>query len=103
VARQARAHDAEVRRVQRRQLHNRDAHVAALVQELAAQRLGEALDRVLGGAVRRLQRDRAVGERRPDLDDHAAVARAHPPQRRERSVHVAEIGDLGHPADFVGA
>ena len=46
-----------------------------VVQQLAAQRLVEALDGVLGAAVRGLQRDAAVGQRRADLDDGAAVAR----------------------------
>ena len=72
----------ELRRVQPGQLDHRHVHLAAAVAQLAAQRLLKALDRVLGAAVRRLQRDAAVGQRRADLDDRAAVARQHPLQRR---------------------
>ena len=52
----------------------------------------------LRAAVRRLQRDAAVGERRADLDDHAAVARPHAAQRGHRPPDRAEVGDLGRRA-----
>ena len=81
----------------RRHLDHRHLDRALLVQQLAAQRLVEALDRVLGAAVRRLQRDPAVGQRRPDLDDRAAVAGAHPLQHGHRGVDVAQVADLGGP------
>ena len=84
------------------QLHHRHPDAAALVQQLGAQRVGEARDGELGGAVRRLQRDRAVGERRADLHDHPAVARPHAPQGGERPVHAAEVRDLGDAADLGG-
>ena len=74
-----------------------------LVQQLAAQRLVEPLDGVLGAAVRGLQRDAAVGQRRADLHDRAAVARPHPPQRGHRAVDVAEVGHLGDPLELVRA
>ena len=61
----------------------------------------KSLHRMFGRAIRRLQRDAAVRERRADLHDRAAVARLHPPQRRERSPHVAEVRDLGD-APIVG-
>jgi hypothetical protein len=70
------------------------------VEQLAAQRVREALDRVLGAAVRCLERDASVRERRAHLDAHAPVARRHSPQRCERAVHVAEIGNLGHPPEL---
>src|SRR4051794_12606106 len=63
----------------------------------------EAADRVLGAAVRGLQRDAAVGEGGADLDDRAAVARAHPLQRGHRAVDLAEVGDLGRAAELLGA
>jgi hypothetical protein len=53
----------ELRGVDRRQLHHRDVHAALLVEQFAPQRFVEALDRVFGTAVRRLQRDAAVGKR----------------------------------------
>ena len=46
----------------------------------ARTRLGEPLDRVLRPAVRALQRDAAVGQRRADLHDRAPVPRQHPLQ-----------------------
>ena len=98
---EAALHPVELRRIQCRQLHHRYVHLTAIVQQLRAQRIAETLDRVLGGAVRRLQRDAAIGERRADLHDDAAIARLHPPQRRQRSVDDAEIGDLGDGAVFV--
>jgi len=51
-------------------------HVALVVQQFDPQRLVEPLDRVLGTAVGTLQRDAAVGQRRADLHDHAAVDEA---------------------------
>ena len=69
--------------------------LAAAVAQLAAQRLEHALHRVLGAAVGRLERDAAVGERRADLHDRAAVARQHPLERDLGAPHRAEIGDPG--------
>ena len=76
--------------------------LAALVQQLGAQRLVEALDGVLGAAVRPLQRDAAVGQGRADLDDRAAVARQHPAQGRPGAVDEAEVGHLGDPLELLG-
>jgi hypothetical protein len=76
--------------------------VDAVVHELAAQRLGEALDRVLRPAVRRLERDAPVRERRADLNDRSAVARRHPPHRRHRPPHVAEVRHLGRAPKLLG-
>jgi hypothetical protein len=61
-------------------LHRADAALRADV---------EATQRGLGGAVRGLQRDRPVGERRADLNDHAAAARRHAPERGHRAPHRA--------------
>ena len=72
------------------------------VHELAAQGLRETLDRVLGGAVRALQGNAPVRERRADLDDHAAVARTHAPQGAERAVDDAQVCDLGHAPELLG-
>src|SRR6266496_1380348 len=68
-------HPGELRRVDRRDLHHGDMDIGLVVAELAAQRLGEPVDRVLAAAVGRLQRNAAGPERRPDLDDGAMVAR----------------------------
>lgn len=86
---------AELRRVQAGQVDDRQLDVRALVHELAAQRLVEPLDRVLGGAVGRLQRDAAPAQRRADLHDRPAVARAHHVQRGEVAVDAAEVRHLG--------
>ena len=61
------------------------------------------MDRVLGAAVRRLQRDRAIGERRADLHDGAAIARPHVLERRARAPHEAVIADVGDAAELVPA
>ena len=76
-------------------------HGALVVFELGTQRVGEALDRMLGTAIRRLQRDRAVRERRADLHDDAAVTRTHALQGRHRAPHEAVIGDVGDAAVVV--
>ena len=68
--------------------------------ELAHHRLGEALDRVLGPAIGRLQRDRPVGHRRADVDNDPAVPRPHPLQRGHRAVYLPVVGHLGHPAEL---
>jgi len=91
-----------VRRVDRWELHPRHPDLAAVVEELAAQRLAEAFGGVLGGAVGRLERNRTERQPRSDLDDHAGVPGAHPPQRRQRAVDGAEVGDFGDPADLGG-
>jgi len=83
-------------------VHRRDAHAAALVHELTAQRIGEPARGVLGGAVAGLQWDAAVGERRADHDDHPAVARAHTLQRGKGSVDLPEVRDLEHAAVVLG-
>jgi hypothetical protein len=75
-------------------------HVAALVQQLDAQRLVEPLDRVLGPAVGALQRDSAVRQRRADLHDRPAVARLHEAQCRHRAVHVPQVADLRRPLEL---
>jgi hypothetical protein len=53
----------ELRSVQRRKVNRRDTDLAALVQELGAERVEETLHRVLGAAVGPLERDAAVGWR----------------------------------------
>ena len=100
VPREPRQHPGELRRVDGRHLHDGDPHVAPVMHQLGADRLGEAVDRVLRAAVRGLQRDRPVAERGPDLDDRAAVAGHHAAQRRHRAVHVAQVGDLGDPPEL---
>ena len=58
--------------------------------------------RVLRPAVRALQRDAAVRQRRADLHDRAAVARAHPVQRGLRAVDEPEVAHLGRPLELLG-
>jgi hypothetical protein len=72
-------------------MHRADPDAAAGVVQVGAERVVEALDGVLGGAVGGLQRDPAVGQRRADLDDGAAVAGPHAGQRGQGAVHVAEV------------
>jgi hypothetical protein len=72
------------------------------VHELAAQRLGETVDRVLAAAVGGLQRDAARAEGRAHLDDDTVVARPHPGQRGHGAVHEAEVGNLGDPPELLG-
>ena len=78
--------------------HDRDVDVAALVQQLGAERFVEA---VFGAAVGGLQWNRADTQRRAHLHDRAAVAGAHPAQRCHRAVHTTQVGDLGDAAELV--
>ena len=73
------------------------------MQKLTAQRLIEALDRVLRAAVGGLQRDPAIGQRRAHLDDRAGVTGSHPLQRRHRAVDISEVADLGDPFVLLGS
>ena len=100
LARELGPDPVELRRVDAGHLDHRDGHLRLVVQQLAAHGVDEALDRVLGPAIGRLQRDSAVGERRSDQHDRAFVARKHALQRRPRAVDLAEIGDLSDPLIF---
>lgn len=102
LVRKAALHPVELGRVECRHLQHHDAHVAAVVEQLGAQRVHEPLDRVLGRAVRGLERDTPVGERRADLDDGAAIARQHALERGKRAVDVPEVRHLGHAAEILG-
>jgi len=96
------SHPGELGGVDRRHLHHGDVDVRLVVHKLAAQRLGESVDRVLASAVSGLQRDAARPERRAHLHDDAAVARPHPGQGHHGAVHEPEVGDLGHPPELLG-
>jgi hypothetical protein len=72
------------------------------MEQLHADRLCEALDRVLRGAVRGLERDGPLPERGSDLDYDAAIPRKHPRQRRPSPVGVAEVGDPRNLLELVG-
>jgi hypothetical protein len=87
----------EVRGVDGRKLHHAHTHAASFVSELAAQRFGEPLDRVLRAAVGRLERYGPVRERGPDLHDHPGISGQHPAERGHRAVDVTEVRDLGDP------
>ncbi len=69
LAGQPALHPIELGRVERGHLDHGEPDPAAVVDQLASERVTEALDGVLGGAVGRLERDAAVGQRRADLDD----------------------------------
>jgi hypothetical protein len=76
-------------------MHHRDANLAVIVDELASKRICKSGDSVLGGAIRRLQWDAAIGEGRADLHNHASVARQHSLERTECTVHHAEVSYFG--------
>jgi hypothetical protein len=94
------ARPVELRRVDRGEFHNRDADRRPLGDQLGAERVGKAADRMFGAAIGRLQRNAAIGERRAHLDDPPRFPRAHRFQRRHRAVDKAEVADLGHSADL---
>ena len=48
-----------------------------------------------------MQRDRAVGQRGPDLNNHAAIAWHHQFQRGAGSVYEAKIGHVSDAAKFI--
>ena len=60
----------------------------------------KAEDGVLRGAVRRLQWNAAVRERRAHVHNDTPITGQHAFQRRERAVHVSEIRDLGDTPEF---
>ena len=82
-------------------MHARQLDVDLVVEQLAANRIREADDRVLRAAVRRLQRNRPVREGRADLDDRAAVARNHPIECGACAPHVAEVRHLRHAFELL--
>jgi hypothetical protein len=69
--------------------------------KFGAQRILEALERMLGGAIGRLQRDAAKSERRADQHDDAGIARQHVAKRGAGAVDLAEVGDVGDPPIFL--
>ena len=71
------------------------------MQQLAAQRGSEPVDRVLRAAVGGLQGDAALAEGGADLDDSAGAAGAHPGQRGHRPVHESQVADLSDAAELV--
>lgn len=99
---QAGAPPLELRRIECRQLHHGQVHAAFVVEQFRPQRIREAAYRRLGAAVRRLQRDRAISERRSDLHDCSPVPRLHAAQRGHRVPYRAEISDLGRAPEILG-
>src|SRR5437762_2683420 len=63
LARHLRATPAELRRVVRREIDHRQAHIRSVVEELGAERFCEAAKRGFRAAVGGLKRDRPVRER----------------------------------------
>ena len=82
-------------------LYHREADGAILVDQLAANRLGKAFNGMFAGAVGALQRNRAEGQRRTDLDDRASVARPHLLQRAAGAVDGAQKGHFHDMAELV--
>src|SRR5215203_2149229 len=64
LTRHVAADPAELRRVDRGQIHHADLYATLVVQQLRPQRVVKALHGVLGRTVRRLQRNAAIRERR---------------------------------------
>ena len=93
----------ELRRVHARQLDHRQPHLAVIGQQLDPNGIDEALNRMLGCAIGRLQRDPAIGERRSDEHDRARSLRNHVLQCSPRSVHLAHEGHVHHPAELLQA
>jgi hypothetical protein len=102
AASHVRARPAELRRVHAGEMHHGEPDLAAVMQELASERVREAAKRRFGSAVGCLKRDRAIGERGPYLHDRASVDGPHMTQRGQRSVNRAEIRDLGHAPPLFG-
>jgi hypothetical protein len=71
------------------------------MQELAAQRLGEPVDRMLASAISGLQRNAAFAKGRADLNDDAVVARPHPAQSRHGAVHEPQVCHVGDAPEFL--
>ncbi len=90
-------HPGKLRSIHPGHLRHRDADVALVVQQFAAQSLVEPLDGVLGTAISGLQRNPPIGQRRADLHDGSAVPGPHLLQHRHRAVHVTQVGHLGDP------
>src|SRR5690625_6114979 len=70
--------------------------------EFGADRVEHSLHAMLGAAVGRLQRDAAIGKRRPDQYDAASVSRQHPFKRGPCAVHCAVIADIRHALVLIG-
>ena len=90
----------ELRGIDRGQIDHRQMHVELVVDDLATKAVGKASDRRLGAAIDRLQRHRTIGKRRADVDNGAAIAHAHPLQRRHHAVHLSEISDFRSALDL---
>jgi hypothetical protein len=92
-----------LRRIDARELDHRQPNLAVHRQQFGAQRILKALERVLGGAIGRLQRNAAVGERRADEHDRPRIARQHVLERGASAVDLAEESHVVHPAEFLEA
>ena len=88
--------------VQGRHLHHGQSDVAPVVDQLTIERVAEALDGMLGGAVGRLEGDAPIRQRRADLDDDASVARPHSFQGGQSAMDGAQVGHLRHSTILLG-
>jgi hypothetical protein len=102
LARQPGEHRLELGRVGPRELHRGDVDARVVVEQFAADRLGEAPHGVLGAAVGALQRDGPLGEGGADLHHHTTVAGDHVPQGGPGAVDHAQVGDLGNALELLG-
>ena len=73
---------AELWRVDCRELNHRDFHVTFIMDQLAAQRLSEALNSMFGSTIGGLQGNAPIGKSRADLDDSSLIAWQHTMQCR---------------------
>jgi hypothetical protein len=71
------------------------------MQQFGTEGIGEAADRELGAAIRRLKGDGPVGKRRADLHDRAPVSGNHALQCRHRAVDGSQVGDLCRPPELL--
>src|SRR5215203_167858 len=98
-----RAHPIELRRIDTRQLDHGQLHLAVHRQKLCAKRILEALNRVLGRAIGRLQRNAAIRQRGTNQDDGAGALLKHVLERGAGAMHLPEVSDVSDPSIFIEA
>ena len=92
----------ELRRIDGRKLNHRHVDVV-VVEQFGSDRLRESAHGELRPAVRRLERDAAVRQRRPYLHQRPAGPLTHPLYRHLRAVHCAEVRHLRDPFELLGS
>jgi hypothetical protein len=71
------------------------------MQKFGAEGIGEAADRELGAAIRRLNGDGPIGKRRAERHNRAPVSGNHALQCRHRAVDGSPVGDLCRPLELL--